>query len=64
MEVHLSKPRKYWISCNKFTVQITCDRTGRIIEAAPIVRKFIGQYYTRLTRWASGFGGFIIDTLE
>ena len=46
----------YWVSCLKFTV---CVRThnGVIVEAAPIVRKFVGQPTVNLLNWARKFGG-------
>lgn len=46
----------WWVSCTKFTVRVdTID--GRIVYAAPIVRKFIGQEFTNLLKWAASLGG-------
>ena len=55
--------RRYWVSCERFTVAVTCDGDGIITEAAPIVRKFIGQHLARLTRWAAGLGGLRVEIL-
>jgi hypothetical protein len=49
--------RAYWVSCAKFTVRVAADEDGVITEAAPIVRRFIGQPLGNLTRWAAGLGG-------
>lgn len=58
-----SGPKKYWVSCVKFTVQVTVNEEGRIVEAAPIVRKFIGQPFANLKKWASSFGGVRVRDL-
>lgn len=43
--------RKYWVSCPRFTIQVNTVNS-RIVRAAPIVRKFIGQPLDNLIRWA------------
>lgn len=55
--------RPYWISCERFTVRVVCDGDGVIVEAAPVVRRFLGQHLARLTRWAAGLGGLRVETL-
>lgn len=42
--------QSWWISCPLFTVQVTTV-DGIIRDAAPIVRKFIGQPLANLVRW-------------
>ena len=43
--------RQYWLSCSKFTVQVNTDESGKIVWAAPITRKFVGQPLANLLRW-------------
>jgi len=43
--------REYWISCHAFTIGVTTNDSGIIIDSAPIVKKFIGQPLTNLTFW-------------
>lgn len=45
------------ISCRAFTVHVGVDEAGVIREAAPFIRRFIGQPLANLLRWAEGFGG-------
>ena len=54
----------YWISCAKFTVRVACDERDMIIEAAPIVRRFVGQPLANLLRWAAKFSGVRIEPLS
>ena len=42
---------KYWISCIKFTCGFTTDLKDKIITAAPILNKFIGQNKQNLLNW-------------
>ena len=48
---------RHWISCTAFTVSVATDAQGRIVEAAPIVRKFLGQPLVNLLGWANARGG-------
>lgn len=50
--------RKYWMSCDKFTIQIGVDGLNYIQFAPPIVRKFKGQPLDNLIRWMTKLGGF------
>jgi hypothetical protein len=43
--------RHWWVSCRDFTVQVNTDENLVIIEAAPIVRKFVGQSLNALVKW-------------
>jgi hypothetical protein len=54
---------EHWISCLKFTVRVTTDDEGKIVKAAPLVRKFIGQPLANLLRWARSLGGFAYEVL-
>jgi hypothetical protein len=63
--------KKWWVSCPMFTVQVNTFQgqtlAGReeevIVEAAPIVRKFIGQPFHNLTGWAKKSGWVIWEEL-
>ena len=48
----------HWVSCSKFTVKVKTDPHGTIVQAAPMVRKFLGQPIASLLKWASKLGGF------
>jgi hypothetical protein len=55
--------RTFWVSCRKFTVRVVTDEHGVITEAAPIVRRFIGQPLGNLTRWAAReIGGLRVES--
>lgn len=45
-------------SSKRMTVLVICNGKGWIVDAAPIVREFIGQPYHHLTKWMSKQGGF------
>lgn len=49
---------KHWLSCHRLTIMVTTAADGRIIEAAPIARKFVGQHIDRLRSWMRSLGGF------
>jgi len=55
---------KYWISCNKFTVQVDTDENFIIKNAAPIVKVFIGQPFLNLIRWSRKFGGLYYEEIK
>lgn len=41
-----------WVSSRLMTVKVVVDDdTDIIVEAAPIVRKFVGQPFSNLARW-------------
>lgn len=42
----------------RMTVYVATDYTGRILETAPITRKFINQPIGNLERWMRSMGGF------
>jgi len=49
--------KEWWVSCDRFTVWVQVDERAVITDAAPIVRRFIGQPLQNLKRWANKFGG-------
>lgn len=53
----------YWLSSKKMTVLVEVQ-DGRIIQAAPVVRKFIGQPVQNLIRWMRKQGGLRIEELD
>jgi hypothetical protein len=53
----------HWVSCERFTVRVDTDESGRIAWAAPVVRKFTGQPLANLLRWARGLGGLRYELL-
>jgi len=56
--------RKVWVSTPKWTCKVTVDGT-RIVEAAPLLRKFVGQSIGALSRWAhKRFGEVEVRRLE
>lgn len=55
-------PQKYWLSCRAWTVQVTVE-DDIVVEAAPIVRKFVGQRFANLVRWAEKLGGMRVELL-
>jgi len=54
---------KYWLSCVKFTIQADTDQEDRIVYAAPIARRFLGQSLVNLIRWMRTLGGFRMGEL-
>ncbi|HEY1876922.1 MAG TPA: hypothetical protein VGG66_05605 [Rhizomicrobium sp.] len=52
----------YWVSCDQWTVEVRAA-DGRITQAAPIVRRFIGQPLNNLLNWARGLGGLRVEML-
>ena len=50
----------YWISTSRWTVRVTTEAYepyGLIVDAAPLVRKFIGQPISHLMDFARRTGG-------
>ncbi len=54
----------YWLSCQKFTVLVRVDDTQIIRYTAPISRKFVGQPFDNLKRWASRWGPLDVQQLR
>ena len=55
--------KTWWFSSLRMTVKVA-TRDGVIVEAAPIVRKFIGQRGQDLVAWMKTHGGFKWAQLE
>lgn len=55
---------EYWISSLRMTVGVTVNNAGVIVDAAPVVRKFIGQPFKNLTRWMEQQGGLRVEELS
>lgn len=41
----------YWLSCKLYTVRVDVDDKMVIRQAAPIVKRFVGQPLADLVRW-------------
>lgn len=48
---------KWWLSSRRMTVVVE-EQGNLVVDAAPIVRKFIGQPLENLTRWMRRQGGY------
>ena len=48
---------EFQASCSRMTVLVVIDQSGRVIETAPITRKFVGQTLGSLRRWMERIGG-------
>lgn len=47
----------YWLSTQNMTVFAEIDANGKITNASPIVRRFVGQAFLNLKRWLERQGG-------
>jgi hypothetical protein len=56
----------YWLSSErrKITVAVTVSSTGRIVNAAPVIRVFIGQPIDHLLRWAAPYEWALIAAMN
>lgn len=52
------KFKRYWLSCCKFTIAVSVNEQGVLVQAAPIAAKFVGQSATNLRKWMQRLGGF------
>lgn len=56
---------EYWVSCKKFTVWVSIDSLStKIIDCAPVVRKFKGQPFDNLRNWFGKFGGLRVVNIS
>jgi hypothetical protein len=56
--------RRLWFSCPSFTVRLVVNEHNVIVDAAPIVSRFIGQPLSNLERWAlSRWGDIAVQEL-
>jgi len=59
----MSKKKYYWVSCSKFTVMIIVVN-NKIIDAAPVINKFVGQPLDNLSKWMNTkFEGYQIEEI-
>lgn len=54
----------WWLSSERMTVLVALDERRVIVDAAPIVRRFIGQPASRLGDWMRRQGGFRLVRLR
>jgi hypothetical protein len=59
----MSNLSHYYMSCKKFTVLVSVDSNLKIVDAAPIVRKFKGQPVRNLWNWMKKIGGLEVVKL-
>ena len=52
----------YWVVAQKATVRVVTDARGDIVEAAPLVRRFIGQPLANVEYWLHRRMGGLIAT--
>jgi len=55
--------RDWWLSSLRMTVGVTTDDDNVIVDAAPVVRKFVGQPLGNLIGWMSRQGGLQVEEL-
>lgn len=46
------------------TVKVTVNSAGIIIEAAPVVSKFIGQELRNISKWMNKAPGFRMERID
>ena len=49
--------KSWWLSCSRFTIKAIV-KSGVIVDAAPIVKRFVGQPLSNLRKWMISLGGF------
>lgn len=52
------------MSNDKMTVKAVSDDSGIITDAAPVVRKFIGQPLRNLSAWMNRQQGFVMQRIS
>jgi len=48
----------WWLSNASMTVRVVVNERGTVVDAAPVVRKFVGQPLRNLTVWMNRRPGF------
>jgi hypothetical protein len=56
--------RWWWLSTERMSVSVAIDEDDVIVDAPPIVRKFIGQPITNLMRWLAKQPGYMKAELD
>lgn len=55
---------KYWLSCENFTIMLKLS-DGKIIESAPIIRRFHGQPLMNLLNWVKNrMGPYTLEEMK
>lgn len=49
--------KTWWLSNIAMTVKVVVDHRGIIVDAAPIVRKFVGQPFENVCKWMNKRSG-------
>ena len=55
--------RWVWLSNRRMTFAVRVNDEDRIVDAAPIVRRFIGQNLRHLIRWMGTLGTTTVEVL-
>lgn len=57
---------RFWVSAERATVFADVDLESNIIDASPLVKRFIGQKFWRLVKWMSEkMGGeLLVEALQ
>lgn len=58
----MTETMAWWLSSEKMTIEVTTQQ-GKIIEVAPIAKKFVGQPLPNLIAWMQKQKGFRIERL-
>lgn len=56
--------KTWWMSNDKMTVKVVSDNSGVITDAAPVVRKFVGQPLRSLSVWMNRLPGFVMQRIS
>lgn len=54
--------KTWWVSCHKMTI-LAVSEDARIVDTAPIAKKFVGQPLRNLKAWMEKFGGFKVERI-
>lgn len=54
---------KYYVSCPTMTIQVDVI-DGKIVKAAPIAKKFVGQPFNNLLNWLEKIGNKFVQIQE
>ena len=47
----------WWVSCERWTVRVVTEADGNVVDAAPLLRKFVGQPFRHVEEFARRKGG-------
>ena len=46
----------WWLSNHRFTIKVTTDDKGDVIDAAPVAERFIGGRFEAVCKWMQKIG--------